>query len=280
MVLGPQQRLDVDDPGCRDEQLVRQLADRLRGPIAWYFRPDIRGLDAVPDGPCLFVGNHNGGMLMPDMFILGLALYDRFGLEGLPWGLTHRLALRIPWLGTTLLRLGTVRGTSQNGLRLLRAGRRALVYPGGELDSMRSYRERKQVVFGHRRGYVRLALRADVPIVPVVTAGAHETLVVLSNGRWLARQLGLDKRYNLFAFPLTLSIPWGLWLGVPPPHVPLRTRIRMQLLPPIRFDRAGEEAAQDRAYVEACHRRVHGLMQQTLERLAEGLEIDQELQTP
>jgi 1-acyl-sn-glycerol-3-phosphate acyltransferase len=269
-------RLEVDDPCCRDDALIRRLADVLREPLARYFRLDVRGLDTVPAGPCLFVGNHNGAMLMPDMFVLGIALYDRFGLDGLPWGLTHRLALQVPWVGKTLLRLGTVRGTEHNGLRLLREGRRVLVYPGGELDSMRSYRERKRVVFGRRRGYVRLALRAEVPVVPVVTAGAHETLIVISNGRWLARRLGVDKRLKLCALPLSLSVPWGLWLGVPPPHFPLPTRIRMRLLRPIRFERTGEHAALDRCYVEQCHRRIHRRMEAALERLADGGEIEQE----
>lgn len=273
-MISTRQRLDLDDPRSRDDELIQRLAARLRRPLGWYFRPDVRGLETLPPGPCLLVGNHNGAMLMPDMFVLGLALYDRFGLEGLPWGLTHRLALQVPGLGQTLLRLGTVRGTEHNGLRLLREGRRVLVYPGGELDSMRSYRERKRVVFGRRRGYVRLALRAGVPVVPVVTAGAHETLIVLSNGRWLAQKLGLARRFKLCAFPLSVSVPWGLWLGVPPPHFPLRTRIRIRLLPPIRFDKLGEGAALDAAYVEACHRRIHGLMERTLERLAEGLEMD------
>lgn len=257
-------RFDVDDPDCRDEELIRRLADGLRGPLGRYFRPDIRGLEHVPPGACLFVANHNGGMLMPDMFLLGLSLYDRFGIEGLPWGLTHRLALKVPGLHQTLLKLGTVRGTEHNGLRLLRAGRRVLVYPGGELDSMRAYRERRRVVFGHRRGYVRLALRAGAPVIPVVTSGAHETFIVLSNGRWLAQRLGLAKRLRLCAFPLSVSVPWGLWLGIPPPHFPLPTRIRMRVLPPIRFARTGDQAARDRPYVEACHRRIHGLMESTL----------------
>ena len=143
-----------------------------------------------------------------------------------------------------------------------------VVYPGGELDSMRSYRQRQRVCFGRRRGYVKLALRAGVPIVPVVTAGAHETLFVLHDGRWIARALGLDRRFGLCAFPLALSLPWGLSLGIPPPHFPWRTRIKIALLPPMCFEPAGESAAEDAGYVEQCHREVHQLMEATLQRLS------------
>lgn len=260
---------DVDDPDHRDEQLIERLYGTLRPALWWYFRPRIEGLDRVPKGACLFVGNHNGAMLMMDMFILGVALYERFGLEGLPWGMGHRLAIRLPLFHQLLPRLGAVRGTGENGLKLLRQDRKVLVYPGGELDSMRTYWDRKRVVFGERRGYLRLAIRAGVPIVPVVTAGAHETLWVLNDGQRLARLLGLDRKLNLRSWPLTLSVPWGLWLGIPPPHFPLRTRVKVEILPPIELERSGDAAAQDRAYLEDCHRRVHSVMQRTLERLSD-----------
>lgn len=269
------ERFDVDDPDSRDELLIGRMASLLRRPLKWYFRPDVRGMRHVPPGPCLFVANHNGAMLMPDMFVLGLILYDHFGLDGLPWGLTHRLALKLPLFHEPLMRLGTVRGTEQNGVRLLREGRRVLVYPGGELDSMRAYRDRRRVVFGRRRGYVRVALRSGAPVVPVVTAGAHETLIVLSDGRWLVERLELRRRIGLSAFPLSLSVPWGLWLGPPPPHIPLRTRMKIRLLPAMRFDRMGDAAAADQEYVESCHRRIHGAMERTLERLVDGRELEE-----
>ncbi|MCZ7687664.1 MAG: hypothetical protein M5U28_56555 [Sandaracinaceae bacterium] len=149
-----------------------------------------------------------------------------------------------------------------------RKARRCSVYPGGDLDSMRPFRDRDRVVFGPRRGYVRLALRAGVPIVPVVAAGAHATSLVLTDGRALARALGLQRALRLEVCPVTVSVPWGLVVGITPPYVPMPTRILVEVMEPIAFDRCGEEAAADRDYVERCHERVHGAMEATLERLA------------
>ena len=68
--------------------------------------------------------------------------------------------------------------------------------------------------------------------------------------------------------PIVLSLPWGLTVGPPPPHFPLPTKIYVEFLEPIHFDRSGEEAASDAAYVEACHEQVLGAMQAALTRMA------------
>ena len=249
--------------------MTTSWAARWLKPVLWrYFRPQVRGLEQVPAGPALLVANHNAALLMPDLFILGIALYERFGLDGLPYGLGHRTGVSLPVLRGVFRPLGTVPGCQESGRRLLARGEKVLACPGGELDSMRPFRKRHRVIFGAHRGYIRLALRTGVPIVPVVSAGAHETLIVLDDGQWLARLLRLDRALSLKTWPLVLCLPWGLWLGVPPPHLPLRTRIRIEVLEPIRFERQGAEAADDSQWVEACHRRVHGAMEAALARLA------------
>lgn len=258
---------DVDSLTSRDPAWIHRLS-RLLKPLLWsWFRPEIRGLEHIPPGPAVLAANHNAALLMPDLFILGVALYERFGLDGLPYGMGHVTGMRLPVLHDIFVPVGGLRGTQENGRRALDAGAKVLVYPGGELDSMRSWWERRRVVFGQRRGYLRLALEAGVPIIPVVTAGAHETLVVLNNGRALARWLGLDRHLKLHAWPLVLCLPWGLWPGVPPPHLPWPTKILMEVLPPVRFERSGLAASEDVVYVEACHRRVHVAMESALRRL-------------
>lgn len=257
------QPLNMDSFDSRSEELIKKLNSTLRVALWRYFRPEISGLENVPNSPCIFVGNHNGAMLMPDMFIVGCALYDRFGFKDMPFGLAHQLGLKVPGLGRFLMRIGAVRGTQENGLRLLNRGKKVLIYPGGELDSMRPRRHSNLVVFGNRRGYIKLALKAGVPIVPVVASGAHETLWILNDGQKLARLLGLD-RFLLKTWPVSLSIPWGLWIGIPPPHFPLPSRIRIAFLRPVFFSQTGREAASNEAYVEECHRQVHREMEQAL----------------
>jgi 1-acyl-sn-glycerol-3-phosphate acyltransferase len=143
-----------------------------------------------------------------------------------------------------------------------------LVYRGGDVETFRPFRDRNRIVFGAHRGYVQLAIEAGVPILPVVSAGAHATLVVLDDGVRVSHWLGLDRWLRVKVFPTVLSIPWGLTVGLPPPYVPYPTRIYMEFLPPIAFDRSGLEAAHDHAYVERCHEQAVGAMQSALTRLA------------
>lgn len=261
-------RYDIDRLDNRDPALVRRAIEALEPMLEAWFHPVVRGLERVPSGPCLYVGNHNGGLCSADTFIFGAAVYRAHGIDAVPYGLGHEVAISWPLLHQVLVPLGAVRASHANATRLFAEGAKVLVYPGGDLDSMRPFRDRDRVVFGPRRGYVRLALRAGVPIVPVVAAGAHATSLVLTDGRALARALGLQRALRLEVCPVTVSVPWGLVVGITPPYVPMPTRIFVEVMDPIAFDRVGEEAAADRDYVERCHERVHGAMEATLARLA------------
>ena len=76
---------------------------------------------------------------------------------------------------------------------------------------------------GGRKGFLRLALEKDVPIVPMVTLGGQETALFLSRGEGLARLLRLDKSLRLKSLPIMLSLPFGLQIG-PLPHSRCRRR--------------------------------------------------------
>ncbi len=259
---------DIDCPDNRDPEVIQVLI-KIFKPLFWrYFRPVIHGLEHIPPGPGLYVGNHNGAMLMPDLFIFGMALYERFGVSGLPYGMAHKKGLGLPILNRLFLPIGAVRGSQHNARYFLSAGEKVLTYPGGDLDSMRSFWDRKRIIFGNHRGYIRLALTERVPIIPVVSAGAHETLFILHDGQWLARTLRLGRLLNTKTWPIVFCLPWGLWIGPPPPHFPLPSQIHIKVLAPIRFEHEGPEAASDAEYVETCHRHVHSIMEVTLKQLA------------
>ncbi len=261
-------RYDIDHIDLRDDELIQRFA-ALAGPVLdRYFKPTVRGLDRIPEGAALYVGNHNGGLLTPDTFTFGLHVLRERGVDFVPYGLGHEVAISLPIFHQLLIPLGAVRACHENALRLFEAGRKVLVYPSGDLDAMRPYRHRERVVFGNRRGYIRLALRGRVPIVPVVSAGAHETFLLLDDGRWLARLLRVDKLLRLKVFPITLSIPWGLTVGPPPTHLPLPTHIYTEVLDPIELP-GGPAMADDRDHVEHCHHLVHDRMEQALRRLSE-----------
>ena len=74
---------------------------------------------------------------------------------------------------------------------------------------MRPWKERHQVKFAGRTGYIKLAMSAGVPIVPLVASGAQSTFYVISDNQWLAKTLRLDKMLRLKVLPLMLTFPWG-----------------------------------------------------------------------
>ncbi len=261
-------RYDLDRLDQRDPALVGKLVSFVDRVVRPYHRATVRGLEHVPDGAALLVGNHNAATYSPDTFLLGAALHQSRGIDAVPYGLAHEVILGAPGFNQLLVPLGAVRAGHENARRLFAEGRKVLVYPGGELDAMRPFRHRNKLVFGGRRGYIRLALSAGVPIVPVVAAGAHSTFVVVDDLRWLAKWLRADRVLRTKVWPLTLSFPLGLTLGPLMPHLPFPSRIRIEVLEPIQFERTGAEAAADDDWVARCSDRVESVMQASLTRLA------------
>ncbi len=256
----------------RDPSLVGVVLSALGPWLDRFFEPHVRGLERVPERAALFVANHNAGVMMPDLFVLGRALHLHHGMEQVPYVLAHDVLFQLP-IRDAIVRLGAVPASPSSLKALFEAGRKAIVYPGGDREVMRPYRHRHRICFGPRRGYVRMAIREGVPIVPVVTAGAHEAFLVLDDGGSLAERLGLPRRLRVNVAPTVLSVPWGLTVGLPPPYLPVPTRIVTEVLDPISFDRAGDDAASDAAYVERCHEQVVEAMQAALDHLVATEEV-------
>lgn len=251
----------------RDEALMTRLLEKAERWLLPYHRATVRGVEHVPRGPALYVGNHSGATYSGDTWILAVHLWRHGGFEALPYGLGHDLVLKLPVIGPTLRRSGVVPAHPEAARSLLAAGHKVMVYPGGDLDALRPWSQRNVVRFGGRRGFVRTALLAGVPIVPVAAQGAHETLIVLNDLQGLARLTGADRHLRLKVLPLALSVPWGLTLGPTPPYLPLPARMRLEVLPPVHFDRSGPAAAADESYVAACAASIEDLIQAAVLRL-------------
>jgi 1-acyl-sn-glycerol-3-phosphate acyltransferase len=254
------------------------LVERGLGYIDKFWRPwhrtEVSGVEHIPKGPALYVGNHNGGMLSIDTFLFANAVFQAHGMEAVPYGLAHDFVMDTPVIGELLGKIGAVRAGHEEAADLFLSGRKALVYPGGDIDSLRPYSERNIVKFDGRVGYIRLALKHGVPIVPVVAQGAHGTFYVFSDNRWLAQLLRVDKLLRVKAVPLMFTVPWGITLGASPPYMPLPVKIRIRILEPIQFSRVGEAACEDDEYVLECNHLVWSRLQTMLTQMsieAEGL---------
>lgn len=223
------------DPGEYDPDAVKRTLPgikKLFGP-GRYFGVDVRGWDNMPEAPAMIVMNHSGGTTIPDVWGFMLAWYQNYGVHRPLHPMAHEIILSTRVTGEYFARRGVLRGSRELAFAVLRDWQRDLmVMPGGDLDTWRPYSERYQVRFSGRTGYARTAIKAGVPIVPVAHAGAHETLIVLSDGRKLAHALGLPSIARASIWPVHLSLPWGLAVG-PWPHIPTPARLRYRIGPPV-----------------------------------------------
>ncbi|HEY2258300.1 MAG TPA: lysophospholipid acyltransferase family protein [Solirubrobacteraceae bacterium] len=254
-------RADLDE---RDPDFIREHLPLLWLLASLWYRGEVRGLGNIPeDGPVLLVGNHSGGNMTPDTAVFTLAFNAYFGVERAFYQLAHNLVLTMPGLAS-LRKLGTVAASPANARRALRSGAALLVYPGGDYEVHRPSWQGNRVDFGRRKGFIRLALQEDVPIVPVVSIGGQETALFLSRGERLARLLALDRMFRLKVLPISLSLPWLLNVGDMLGHIPLPAKITVETLPPIDL-RAEFGADPD---VDEIYDHLMRLMQDTLDALA------------
>jgi 1-acyl-sn-glycerol-3-phosphate acyltransferase len=256
--------LGADPLARRDAAFIEEEKALLGAVCDAFYAPEIDGIEQLPEGRALVVGTHNGGPLAPDMFSLMVGFWRHHGASRAAYGLAHDMVFKLPFLGKWIARLGAVPASQENARLLLEKDVAVLVYPGGDLDSYKPYRERHTVKFGGRKGWVRLALRTGAPIVPVVSVGAHEVIYVLSDGTRLAEGLGLKRRFRIEVLPVALALPFGLAVGPFAPYLPLPTKVRIRVLPPIAVPRGADDAAT----VDAIDADVRGIMQRALDELA------------
>jgi 1-acyl-sn-glycerol-3-phosphate acyltransferase len=257
-------RVPAADLDERDPDYIRESLPRLWLLASLYFRAEVRGLGNIPEeGPVLLVGNHSGGNLTPDTGVFTLAFSTYFGVERVFHQLAHNLVLSMPFL-SFLRKYGTVAASHDNARKALRAGAAVLVYPGGDYEVHRPIWESRRIDFGGRKGFLRLALEEDVPIVPVVSIGGQETALFLSRGERLAKLLALDRLFRLKVLPISLAPPWGLNVGDMLGHLPLPAKITIEALPVIDLRREfGPDPGIDDVYEHLVRQ-----MQETLDALA------------
>jgi 1-acyl-sn-glycerol-3-phosphate acyltransferase len=250
-----QRRVPSADLDERDPDYIRDTLPRLWLLASLYFRAEVRGLERIPEeGPVLLVGNHSGGNMTVDTGVFTLAFSTYFGVERRFYQLAHNLVLSMPGLGF-LRKYGTVAANPENAAKALESGAALLVYPGGDYEVHRPTWESARVDFDGRKGFLRLALRHDVPIVPVVSVGGQETALFLTRGEGLAKLLRLDRMFRLKVLPISLALPWGVNVGDMLGHVPLPAKITIDVLDPIDLRAEfGEDPDLDEVYAEVVGR--------------------------
>ena len=185
--------------------------------------------------PVLFVANHGFGGIFDLNVFAAFAAFEQLELDRPVTALIHQLAWTLR-VGQFIEPLGARPAGRDEAEAAFARGGHVLVMPGGDVEAGKPFAQRNKIVFSGRRGFARLALDAGVPIVPIVTAGAGESVLVLSDGQRPARALRVDAMLRMKAFPVSVSIPWGVNAGAVGmvPYLPLPTKLRTAVLDPIR----------------------------------------------
>lgn len=239
-------------PGRPSRAALTLLRNIVAPVVRVAFRPTLEGLEHVPRvGPFLLVANHSGALGAAEIFSFASLYIAHFGTDRPLAGFAHPFGFRVFLLRRVLRGLGAVPSTYEAGEAALAAGVGLLVFPGGDYEVARPIWQARRVDFNGRQGFLKLAQRAHVPILPMGIRGAHFTAPILWRSELvlphlfvLPRVLGL-KRYPLTflavlgAMVLVVALPslgpwrWllaGVWLTSPLaliPWVPWSIRIRI-----------------------------------------------------
>ncbi len=245
-------RSDIDEWG-RSEHM-REIARRLYGPLydTWH-RVEWDGLDKIPTtGGALLVANHAGAIPSDAPAIM-------HGIEtelGRPvYGLADELFKQLPVVGTLWSRVGGVLAHPDNAYRLLREQQQlALVFPEGTKGTGKTYAERYQLRRFGRGGFVQIAMRAGVPIIPIAVMGSEEAMPILAKSPQLSKLMGIPY------VPLTANM---LVFG-PLFALALPAKIRIKVLDPVHFDVEPDQPRYSRSRIMDESERIRQQIQEAL----------------
>jgi 1-acyl-sn-glycerol-3-phosphate acyltransferase len=187
-----------------------------------WFRVEWEGLEHIPrEGGALLVANH-GGAIPSDAPVIMHGIETELGRP--VYGMADNLFRSVPVLGTLWSRTGGVPAHPDNAFRLLHDEQQlALVFPEGTKATGKLFRDRYKLRRFGRGGFVEIAMRAGVPVVPIAVVGAEESMPIVAKSTTVARMLGLPY------LPLTVGY--------------LPAKFRLRVLEPVHFD---VEPGQDR----------------------------------
>jgi 1-acyl-sn-glycerol-3-phosphate acyltransferase len=225
----------------------------------YWFRVEQQGVENVPaEGGALLVSNHSGA-LPPDAPMIMQAIRNEHPLPRPVYMLGEHWFKGYPGVGLLTNKIGLVAAHPANAQRLLGdEGRLALVFPEGQKGTRKLYWQRYRLRRFGRGGFVKTALRAGVPIVPIAVVGAEEAMPIFAHVPALQRLTGL------IYFPINHAFPqFGLAASLM--YLPAKFKIRF--LEPISLDQYGPEDADDLELVQTLAGEVRGRIQTEVNRL-------------
>ncbi|HMK62432.1 MAG TPA: lysophospholipid acyltransferase family protein [Acidimicrobiales bacterium] len=244
---------DVDEWG-RSEHM-REIARRLYGPLyrSW-FRAEWEGLEKIPAaGGALLVANH-AGAIPSDAPVIMHGIEEELGRP--VYGLADYFFRAAPWVGTMWSRVGGVAAHPDNALRIMRdQGDLVLVFPEGTKGPSKTYTDRYRLRRFGRGGFVEIAMRAGVPVIPIAVVGAEESMPIMFRLPTVARVLGVPYvpvTANMLAFG-----PLGVLLYFP-------AKFKLRVLDPVTFDVPPGQERYSKSRVMDEAEKIRSCLQETL----------------
>ena len=244
----------IDDFGY-DRELSREILLPLAKPLYEnYFRVRTLGMTRIPNtGPALLVGNHSGTIAL-DALMMQYAVATEHPEERAVRNIGADLVFTLPFVGPMARKTGNALAHDEDALELLRRGELVGVFPEGYKGVGKGWRERYKLQRFGRGGFIEVALRARVPIIPVAFVGPEEAYPMIGNAKFLASLLRVPY------FPITPTFPWLGPLGM----LPLPSRWVIEFGEPVALDDYPEDAAEDKMLVFDLADSIRDIIQQML----------------
>ncbi|MBT3181707.1 MAG: acyltransferase family protein [Deltaproteobacteria bacterium] len=221
-----------------------------------YFRVDTVGIKSIPaKSPAILVGNHSG-TLPYDGTMSHMAIFNEHPKQRLLRFLVDDFVNNIPLVGGAIEKMGGIRASFDNATELLRKGHLVMIFPEGTDGIGKTYDEKYQLRPFDHAGFVRLAIKMRVPVIPVSIIGAEEIHPLIWKSKTMAEKLGVPY------IPFTPTFPWLGPLG----FIPLPTKWKIVFGKPIRYTKFKTSDARRNKLVSQEADKVRAIIQNTLDR--------------
>lgn len=195
----------------RDTLIYRVLPRFLLEILRKYFRLEVEGTHNIPRRGGVIIAPNHSGYTGFDAFLLGHIVQQE--AKRIPRILTHHFWFLTETTAIPAHKMGFTEATYENGVNSLKKGHAIVLFPEGEQGNFKPTTERYQLQ-EFKRGFVRMAIETQTPIVPVIILGAEETHINL-------KKLKFTKFLRGSVIPLPLNI------------LPLPAKWRIRFLEPI-----------------------------------------------
>jgi 1-acyl-sn-glycerol-3-phosphate acyltransferase len=248
----------LDDWG-RSETVISLVEPLLNFYYRYWFRVETEGIENIPsEGGALLVSNHSGA-LPPDAPMIMQAVRNEHSNPRPLYMLGEHWFKGYPGISMLVNKIGLVPAHRENAQRLLHdEGRLAIVFPEGQKGSRKLYWQRYRLRRFGRGGFIRTAIRARVPIVPIALVGAEEAMPIFAHLRLLQKLTGL------IYFPVTHSFPH---FGLAGALLYMPAKFKIHFMEPIDMSVYPPETARDPAAIQLIAERVRREIQNELDRM-------------